>query len=274
MSHRRRVFFVSDRTGLTVEALGTSLITQFDGIDFVRVTVPFVDSADKAREVVAQVNAAYRESGKRPLVFSSLVNDAVREEINKVDGLVLDVFGKFIVPLEQELGQKSMHAVGKSHSAGNAKDYNHRIEAINYTLSHDDGVTHRGLEEADLILVGVSRSGKTPTCLYMAMHFHLKCANYPLNDDDLEYARLPQPLLAARNRLYALTINPEQLSRIRNGRRPASRYASLAQCRSEVERAELLFREEGIPVIDATAVSIEEIATTIQQHFRFQRPHH
>ena len=263
MSHRRRVFFVSDRTGLTVEALGSSLISQFDAIDFVRVTLPFIDSADKARDAVAQINAAHRDSGKRPLIFSSLVNDVVRAEINKVEGLVLDVFGKFIVPLEQELGQKSMHAVGKSHSAGNAKDYNHRIEAINYTLSHDDGVTHRGLEDADLVLVGVSRSGKTPTSLYMAMQFGIKAANYPLIPEDLEANRLPPSLGPIKHKVWGLTIQPDRLHQIRKERRPDSRYAALDNCRYEVAAAEKLMRQADIPFLDSTTKSIEEIATTM-----------
>jgi regulator of PEP synthase PpsR (kinase-PPPase family) len=263
MPHRRRVFFVSDRTGLTVEALGSSLITQFDAIDFLRVTVPFVDAVGKARELVAQVNASHRETGMRPLVFSSLVDDAVRAEINKADGLVLDVFERFIVPLEQELGQKSMHAVGKSHSAGNAKDYNHRIEAINYSLSHDDGVTHRGLEEADLVLVGVSRSGKTPTSLYMAMQFGIKAANYPLIPEDLEANRLPPSLMPLKHKVWGLTIQPERLHQIRKERRPDSKYASLENCRYEVAAAEKLMRQADIPYLDSTTKSIEELATTI-----------
>src|SRR5207244_2096779 len=170
MSQRKRIFFVSDRTGITVEGLGASLLTQFDELDFVRVTLPFIDTVAKAVQVVEQIDHAHRDSGQRPLVFSSIVDDEVREEIKKADGLVLDVFERFIVPLENELGQKSRHEVGRTHSVGNVKDYNHRIEAINYTLAHDDGVTHRGLEDADIVLVGVSRSGKTPTCLYMALH--------------------------------------------------------------------------------------------------------
>src|SRR5262249_25085517 len=150
-------------------------------------------SIEKAREAVEQVNAAH-QNGERPLVFSSIVDDAVRAEINKADAVVLDVFERFIVPLEKALGRKSMHAVGKTHSVANVKDYNQRIEAINYTLSHDDGVTHRGLEEADIVLVGVSRSGKTPTCLYMAMQFGIKAANYPLIPEDLEANRIPSSL--------------------------------------------------------------------------------
>jgi hypothetical protein len=261
MSIRKRVFFVSDRTGLTVEALGSSLLTQFGDLDFLRVTLPFIDSIPKAIQVVAQVNEAHRDSGQRPLVFSSIVDDEVRAEINKCDGLVLDVFERFIVPLENELGRKSSHAVGKSHSAGNVKDYNHRIEAINYTLAHDDGVTHRGLEEADIVLVGVSRSGKTPTCLYMAMQFGIKAANYPLIPEDLEANRLPPSLVPLKKKVWGLSIAPDRLHQIRSERRPDSRYAALDNCRYEVSAAEKLMRQAQIPYLDSTTKSIEEIAT-------------
>jgi regulator of PEP synthase PpsR (kinase-PPPase family) len=258
---RKRVYFLSDRTGITVEALGSSLLTQFSGIEFERVTLPFIDTVAKAVEAVEQVNSAHRDSGQRPLVFSSIVDDAVRAEVNKCDGLVLDVFERFIVPLEAELGQKSTHAVGRSHSAGNVKDYNHRIEAINYTLSHDDGVTHRGLEEADIVLVGVSRSGKTPTCLYMAMQFGIKAANYPLIPEDLEANKLPPSLLPMKSKVMGLSISPERLQQIRRERRPDSTYASLDNCRYEVAAAEKLMRQAGIPFLDSTTKSIEEIAT-------------
>jgi [pyruvate, water dikinase]-phosphate phosphotransferase / [pyruvate, water dikinase] kinase len=261
MPHRKRVFFISDRTGITVEALGSSLLTQFADLDFMRMTLPFIDSVDKAREVVAQVNEAHRESGQRPLVFSSIVDDAVRTEINRADGLVLDVFERFIVPLESELGLKSLHAVGRSHSVANVKDYNHRIEAINYTLAHDDGVTHRGLEDADIVLVGVSRSGKTPTCLYMAMQFGIKAANYPLIPEDLEANRLPPSLLPLKQKVWGLSITPERLHQIRSERRPDSRYAALDNCRYEVSAAEKLMKQAGIPYLDSTTKSIEEIAT-------------
>ena len=261
MPHRKRVFFISDRTGITVEALGSSLLTQFADLDFLRMTLPFIDSVDKAREVVSQVNEAHRESGQRPLVFSSIVDDAVRAEINKADGLVLDVFERFIVPLESELGLKSMHAVGRTHSVSNVKDYNHRIEAINYTLAHDDGVTHRGLEDADIVMVGVSRSGKTPTCLYMAMQFGIKAANYPLIPEDLEANRLPPSLAPLKGKVWGLSIQPERLHQIRKERRPDSRYAALDNCRYEVTAAEKLMRQAGIPYLDSTTKSIEEIAT-------------
>lgn len=263
MSQRRRVFFVSDRTGITVEALGSSLLTQFGDLDFLRLTLPFIDTIPKAIQVVAQVNEAHRESEQRPLVFSSIVDEAVREEIDKCHALVLDVFERFIVPLEGELGIKSTHAVGRSHSVGNVKDYNHRIEAINYTLSHDDGVTHRGLAEADIILIGVSRSGKTPTCLYMAMQFGIKAANYPLIPEDLEANRLPPSLLPLKGKVWGLSITPDRLAQIRSERRPDSRYAALDNCRYEVSAAEKLMRQAGIPYLDSTTKSIEEIATHV-----------
>jgi len=271
MAQGKTVFFVSDRTGITVEGLGSSLLSQFADVGLVRVTLPFIDTVEKARDAVAQVNAAHRESGTRPLVFSSIVDDAVRAEINRADGLVLDVFERFIVPLEVELGVKSLHAVGRTHSLANTKDYNHRIDAINFTLSHDDGVTHRGLEEADIVLVGVSRSGKTPTCLYMAMQFGIKAANYPLIPEDLEANRLPPSLLPLKGKVRGLSITPERLHQIRNERRPDSRYAALDNCRYEVAAAERLMRQAQIPYLDSTTKSIEEIATQIMHEAHLAR---
>jgi regulator of PEP synthase PpsR (kinase-PPPase family) len=260
MLQRQRIFFVSDRTGITVEGLGNSLLSQFGELEYQRVTMPFIDSVEKARDAVAQVNESRRD-GLRPIVFSSIVNDTVRTEIQKADALVLDVFERFIDPLESELGKKSLHAVGKTHSAGNVKDYNHRIDAINYTLAHDDGVTHRGLEEADIVLVGVSRSGKTPTCIYLAMQFGIKAANYPLIPEDLEANRIPSSLAPLKGKVWGLSIAPERLHQIRSERRPDSRYASLENCRYEVSAAEKLMRQGGIPYFDSTTKSIEEIAT-------------
>jgi [pyruvate, water dikinase]-phosphate phosphotransferase / [pyruvate, water dikinase] kinase len=263
LPHRRTVFFVSDRTGITVEMLGNSLLTQFDDIEFKRVTLPFIDSVEKAREAQVQVKLAHEESGKRPLVFTSLVDETVRAEMTNFDGLVLDLFERFIVPLEAELGVKSAHAIGRSHSAGNFKDYNHRIEAVNYTLAHDDGITNRNLDQADIVLVGVSRSGKTPTCLYMALQFGIKAANYPLIPEDLENMRLPPALIPLRQKVWGLSISPDRLHQIRTERKPDSKYASPTNCRYEVEAAETLMRQAGIPFINSTTKSIEEIATFI-----------
>jgi regulator of PEP synthase PpsR (kinase-PPPase family) len=271
MPNRRAAFFISDRTGITVEMLGNSLLTQFDTVEFRRVTLPFIDNLDKARDALNQIEAARTGSGKRPLVFTSLMSNELRTEIGKANAMVLDLFDRFIVPLEAELGVKSAHAVGRSHSTGNFKDYNHRIEAVNYTLAHDDGITNRNLAEADIILVGVSRSGKTPTCLYLALQFGVKAANYPLIPEDLEKMKLPPSLLPLKHKVRGLTIMPDRLQRIRQERKPDSKYASLENCKWEVQAAELLMGSAGVSFLNSTTKSIEELATTILHEAHLDR---
>ena len=263
MPHRRTAFFISDRTGITVEMLGNSLLTQFDDIEFRRITLPFIDNIEKVHDVMAMIEANHRESGSRPLVFTSLMNNELRLEIANANAMVLDLFDRFIVPLEDELGVKSAHAIGRSHSAGNFKDYNHRIEAVNYTLAHDDGVTNRNLEQADIILIGVSRSGKTPTCLYMALQFGIKAANYPLIPEDLEKMTLPPVLAQLKNKVWGLSIQPERLAQIRQERKPDSKYAAMENCKWEVSTAERLMEGAGVRYLNSTTKSIEELATTI-----------
>lgn len=271
MTVRRTAFFVSDRTGITAEMLGQSLLTQFDPVEFQRVTIPFVDSVEDAHAAVATVNAAAQADGARPIVFSTLVDDDVRKVIGGLDALLLDLFEMFIIPLEAELGQLSTHSVGRSHSAANFKSYSQRIEAVNYTLSHDDGATNLNLDEADVILLGVSRSGKTPTCLYMALQFGIKAANYPLIPEDLKQMKLPGALAQHRSKLYGLSISAERLQQIRAERRPDSTYASAGNCRFEVQAAEALMHQFSIRFLDSTTKSIEEIATTILHEARLER---
>lgn len=271
MSNPRSVFFVSDRTGITVEMLGNSLLTQFDGVEFKRITLPFIDTLEKAREVLNQIEAARAGSGLRPLVFTSLMGDDIRIELAKANAVVLDLFDRFIVPLEIELGVKSAHAVGRSHSTGNLQNYNQRIEAVNYTLAHDDGMTNRNLDQADIILVGVSRSGKTPTCLYLALQFGIKAANYPLIPEDMERMKLPTALLPQKQKVWGLTILPERLQQIRQERKPDSKYASLENCKWEVKTAEQLMAASGIAYLNSTSKSIEELATTILHEAHVER---
>lgn len=271
MSLKRTAVFISDRTGITVEMLGNSLLSQFDHVHFNRITLPFVDTLEKAHLALEQIKQIGINEGSRPIVFCTLVNDAVRNAIHGENALFLDLFEIFIIPLEKELGQKSSHTVGKSHSAGNVKDYNARIEAVNYTLTHDDGQSHKNLEDADIILVGVSRSGKTPTCLYLALQFGIKAANYPLIPEDLENMKLPPALAKMKHKIYGLTITPERLAQIRAERRPDSAYASIANCRRELSAAEALMRQAGIRFIESTTKSIEELATTIMHETRLAR---
>ena len=263
MATQRSVFFVSDGTGITAESLGQSMITQFDDVTFKRITIPFVDNLEKANAAVAEIRQAAVNDGKRPIVFSTLVDSELRATIHSVDALLLDFFEIFIGPLEMELGVPSNHSVGRSHSLSNTLVYDARMEAVNYTLSHDDGSTEKNLSDAEVILVGVSRSGKTPTSLYMAMQFGIKAANYPLLPEDLGHMKLPPVLQQVKRKLFGLTILPERLRRIREERQPGSKYAALENCRFEVSAAEALMRSTGIPIINSTDKSIEEISTTI-----------
>lgn len=260
---KRRVFFVSDRTGITAEMLGESLLTQFPGIEFKRTNIPFVTNELAARSAAATIAKAIGEDEVPPLVFSTLTDDVTQKIIADSSEFVFDLFGTFIVPLEQALGCESSHTAGRMHGIGDTNAYERRVQALNFTLNHDDGLSPRSLNEAEIVLAGVSRCGKTPTCLYLAMHYSLKAANYPLTDDDFEDTRLPPILRPCRDKIYGLTIVPEQLSRIRRERRPQGDYSKLAQCKAEVAKAEALFRSESIQFIDTTTVSIEEIAATI-----------
>lgn len=271
MPNRRTVFIVSDRTGITAEMLSHSLLTQFDGQDFRRITLPFIDSVEKVQQVVQQVRDAAERDAERPVVFSTLIDDELRNALKVDCALNLDFFEAFIAPLEQELNRKSSHTIGKTHSVANFSEYNARIEAINYALAHDDGVKPRDLDKADIVLVGVSRSGKTPTCLYMALQYGIKAANYPLIPEDLGEIKLPQALAPYRHKLFGLTISPDRLAAIRSQRKPDSRYAALDNCRFETAEVEAIFRREGLPYLDTTAKSIEEISSTILHRAKLER---
>ncbi|MQY50399.1 kinase/pyrophosphorylase [Rhodocyclus tenuis] len=267
----RTAFYISDSTAITAETLGHSLLAQFEDVPFRQIRIPFVDSPEKAREAAQRINQAAREDGLRPLVFTTQVDPAVNGILRESDAFCMSLFEVFIAPLEAELGVKSTHTIGRSHSQTDSNTYQHRLEAINFALGHDDGVTMSGLDEASVILVGVSRCGKTPTSLYLAMQFGVKAANYPLIPEDFERGRLPEGLERYRDRLFGLTIEPVRLHQIRSERRPNSRYAALENCRQEVADAERLMRRENIRWLDSTSKSIEEISTTIMQEIDIHR---
>ena len=257
----RTVFFVSDQTGVTAETLGHSLMTQFEGQEFRPVTLPFVSSLDKAQEAVRRINRAASQ-GLRPIVFSTLVQDDLREILMGANALFLDLFSTFVGPLERELDARSTHRAGRAHGMADLAAYTTRIEATNFSLANDDG-SGGDYAHADVVLIGVSRVGKTPTCVYMALQYGVFAANYPLTEDDLEVGRLPPRLEPYRAKLFALTIRPERLQQIRNERRPDSRYASRQQVLYELRAAEALFSRYALPWLDTTECSIEEIASRI-----------
>lgn len=261
--NKRTAFFISDGTGITAEALGNSLLAQFEDIYFEKVTLPYIDNVPKAEAAIQQINDACTTDGARPIIFDTIVNEEIRRILSQSDGFKIDVFSTFLNPLENELQTRSSYSVGGSHAIGEVNRYKDRIDSVNYALDNDDGGRIQQYDRADIILLGVSRSGKTPTCLYMAMQYGIRAANYPLTEDDIHQEKLPEFLEVHRNKLYGLTIEPFQLSAIRQERRPNSRYASLDQCDTEVRVVERIFRAEGIRSINTTTFSIEEIATRI-----------
>ena len=268
----RTVFFVSDGTGITAETFGNSILAQFETKPR-HVRRPFIDSTEKARTVVEEINRIALHEGRRPIVFITLVSDEVRTIVTGAEckGLVLDMFRTFVEPLEVEFGIKSNHRVGRFSDASKSEEYNDRIEAINFSLAHDDGQSSKNLESADIILVGVSRSGKTPTSLYLAMQHGIKAANYPLIPEDFERGKMPASLMPFKGKCFGLTIDPDRLAQIRNERRPGSKYAALANCRYEVAEGERMMKREGISWLSSTHKSIEEIATTILRDLRPDR---
>ena len=267
----RTVFIVSDSTGITAETFSHSVLSQFEEVNFQSVRIPFIDSPEKADAAASRINHCAQAQNQPPLVFSTLVNPEIALKIRQSNCTFLDLFGTFVQHIEDALGMKSNHSVGRSHMGGLSKQYNNRIEAINFSLAHDDGQFIHGLEQADVILVGVSRCGKTPTSLYLAMQYAVKAANYPLIPEDFERDALPATLTPFRSKLFGLSIQPSRLAEVRNERRPNSEYASLRQCRDEVLRAERLMRMENIPWLSTTTKSIEEISTKVLEEVGLNR---
>ncbi|MBT8550527.1 kinase/pyrophosphorylase [Polynucleobacter paneuropaeus] len=265
MSNESRiVFIVSDGTGITAENFSQSILAQFEAT-FRQIRIPFVDTSEKAHDAVSNINQAASKYGVQPIVFTTLVNPELNSIVGKANGLILDMFQTFVAPLEHALGIKSTHAMNRLHHNADTAAYKNRIEAINYSLAHDDGQSNLKLTEADVILVGISRVGKTPTTLYLAMQYGLKAANYPLIPEDFERGQLPKDLLPYRQKIFGLMIDAERLSEIRNERRPGSNYAKLENCRYEINEATAMLKKESIPWVSTTSKSIEEIATTVLQ---------
>lgn len=268
---KRTVFIISDGTGITAETLAHSLLSQFEGVKYRQIRVPFVDSLEKAQDCVDRIAEAAERDGTQPIVVSTLVNAKLAALLRETNALVLDFFATFVAPLEAALGVKSTHTIGRTHSSVNTLEYAARIDAINFTMAHDDGVSSAELDKADVILVGVSRSGKTPTSLYLALQFGIRAANYPLIPEDFERGKLPDDLRKNHHKLFGLTISAERLASIRRERRPDSHYASIDNCRWEIEQAQKMMRREGVRWLDSTTKSIEEIAATLMQTIMIDR---
>ncbi len=264
---QRRILFISDGTGITAETLGHSLMTQFPAVRFEEKRYAFIDTLEKAR----QLCDALRDQPEDTLVLLTVADPAIRKVLLQLPGQVLDIFSFAVSWMSKALGQAPEQHVGHAHGLVDPKAYQQRIDAVNYALHFDDGLG-RDYAEADVILVGVSRSGKTPTCLYLALHFGLKAANYPLTENDFDSTDLPRMLAPWQNKLFGLSIDPFRLAQIREARKPGSRYASLNTCRREVQFAERLFGRYRIPYLNTTETSIEEISAKVLSVLQLDKP--
>lgn len=263
INNSRPVFFISNSTGITVETLGRSLLYQFSEIQFESHSLRFVDTNEKAKEAFVIINQRAHETNLRPIIFSTLVQAELRNIVAKANGLYLDIFDTFISSLEDEIGCKAKSGLGRSHGINDDDYYSERIDAVNYSLKTDDGIGAQKYSQADVILTGASRTGKTPTSLYLAMHYGLKAANYPIVDEEIDSHSLPAALREYKDKVFGLLVTPERLQSIRTKRRPDSQYSSLSQCQYEIRQTENMFEHEKIPYFDVSTMSIEEVSSNI-----------
>lgn len=268
---KRSVFFISDGTGITAETLGNSLLAQFDHLEFEENTLPYVDDKDKAWSAVNRINTAAEQDGVRPIVIDTIVDSELRSIISKANAFKIDVFDAFVGSLQAELCSAPANAVNKLHAKADDPAYSARIDAVHFALDNDDGARTRHYDKADIILIGVSRSGKTPTSLYMALQFGINVANYPLTEDDFDDLRLPNALKEHKKKLFGLTIDPDRLSAIRTERKPDSRYCTRNQCEMEIRAAQAIYNKENIPHLNTTHLSVEEISTRILAQMGLKR---
>ena len=260
---KRTVYFVSESTGITAETMGHSLISQFGDMEFEQIYMPYINSERRAHALVERMREAAERDGVRPICFATILNQDLRTIVQDSHCFYMELLEGFMAPLSQELGVPPIRQSGRSHAITEPKQYTKRIEAINFAMSNDDGARLDNFDRADLLLTGVSRVGKTPTCLYLAMHFGLRTANYPLTEEDFELGDVPPEVWANRHKLFALTIDPNRLQLIREERRAGSEYASLKRCQDDIKRANAIFKRLGIPVLNTTTQSIEEISSHI-----------
>ncbi len=259
------VYFLSDSTGISAETMGNALLIQFPEVHFERTLIPFISSVEQAREVVAQLDQAVAEGPVTPLVFTTAAVDEVREELLKTTAPIIDFFGLHMARVEEQLGSRGLREARRLHGVGDVRRYNDRMAAIEFAIEHDDGLSPRGLDRADVVLLAPSRCGKTPTAMYLALQHGLFVANYPLVDEDLETTDLPAPVRDLRERCFGLITTVSRLSRVRQERRPDSRYASEEQCRFELRRATAMYETHSLPTVDTSAASVEEIAAVVIQ---------
>ncbi|MBU0482301.1 MAG: pyruvate, phosphate dikinase/phosphoenolpyruvate synthase regulator [Proteobacteria bacterium] len=256
------IYYISDSTGIMITNLAQSMLCQFPEISFHEEKFPYVRSVKDAKKTLEYILA--QSLGRRPIVFSTIMDQEVRNVFRSPEVEFFDVFDFLLEPLENCLEARALRVPGFSRHGDNVT-MARRVEAIHFCLDHDDGTRINEFDDADVILLGVSRSGKTPVSVYLATQFGLKAANFPLTVEYLSKLDLPDGVKRNRKRAVALTTTPEHLRGMREKRYPDSRYAKLSTCTEELTQAEQIFQREKIPIINSTGKSIEELATQVTQ---------
>lgn len=258
------VFFLSDSTGISAETMGNALLIQFPQLRFERRLIPFITTPEEARRVVEVLDEA-ADGPVTPIAFTTAATDEIRQVLNTTRCPMIDFFELHISRVESIFGTPAARVAAQLHGVGDVKRYNARMAAIEYSIEHDDGQSVRAMDKADLVLIAPSRCGKTPTTMYLALQHGLFVANYPLVEEDLQSNDLPAPVKHLRERCIGLIATPARLCEVRQQRRPNSRYASLEKCTDELRQAKAMYAINGIPVIDSTTKSVEEMSTLIIQ---------
>ncbi|MDB5097522.1 MAG: phosphoenolpyruvate synthase regulatory protein [Cyanobacteria bacterium RYN_339] len=256
------VYSLSDASGQTAEMVAKAIVSQFIGLPIRIVRLPRLISA---QQLVNMVKLA----AQSPCVFAyTLVTEELRltleAEATKAQIPCLDLLGPSITCVGKLLGVEPRHEPGAVHAKD--EDYFRRMDAIDFAIKYDDGKSPQGLVLADLVLVGVSRTSKTPTCMYLAQNQGIKACNVPL----VPQAQPPRELFELPpNKVIGLTVSPDLLTGIRTNRLaslglpPESGYADKAKISEELAHAEQVFRRLRCPVVDVTYKAIEETASEI-----------
>jgi [pyruvate, water dikinase]-phosphate phosphotransferase / [pyruvate, water dikinase] kinase len=262
MQEPRDVYYLSGSTGILAKDLGKALLCQFPDVPFREELIPFIQTEKEAEKAIERIRS--RSTGQVPMVISTLLGRKLNGILNHPDVEFLNIFDQFLRKIEDILEEKAVWKAGASRHPSE-RTMIKRVEAIHYCIDHDDGSGTKDYDEAEVILLGVSRSGKTPVSVYLATQMGIKTANYPLVLDDSPSFRLPPYITRNKKRLIGLSITPQLLHQYREQRYANSSYASLSTCRSEINEVNTLYLNHDIPIVTSDGKSIEEIAIHVTQ---------
>lgn len=256
------VYYVSGNTGILAKEMGNAMLCQFPEVSFNEELIPFVRTESQAKKALERILT--QSPGRYPLVFSTLFSKNLNRIFDTPEIEYLNICDHFLEQLEEMLEVKPIREPGTARALDNST-MTKRVNAIHFSIAHDDGTGTKDYDEADLIIVGVSRSGKTPVSIFLATQMGIKTANYPLVDDDLQSGRLPSEIVRNKKKVIGLSTTPEMLHSFREKRYKGSSYAQISTCKSELRMSDQIFLKYQIPVVFSDGRSIEETATQVAQ---------